>query len=43
MQWFLNLSTRSKLFVGFGLMILFLATPIVTAHAAMADIKLAST
>jgi methyl-accepting chemotaxis protein len=32
MQWFLSLSTRSKLFVGFGLMILFLATVTATAY-----------
>jgi len=31
MQWFLNLSARSKLFVGFGLMILFLATVVAAA------------
>ena len=34
MQWFLNLSTRGKLFLGFGLMILFLATIIATAYMA---------
>jgi methyl-accepting chemotaxis protein len=34
MQWFLSLSTRSKLYIGFGLMILLLATVISTAYLA---------
>ena len=32
MRWFLNLTTRAKLFLGFGVMIVFLATSIVTAY-----------
>ncbi len=39
MQWFLNLSTRSKLFLGFGLMIVFLAAVIVTAYQGITTIQ----
>ena len=39
MKWFLNLTTRSKLFVGFGLMIVFLATVIVTAYLGISALQ----
>lgn len=39
MTWFLNLSTRVKLFFGFGLMILFLATVIMTAYTGITAIQ----
>ena len=39
MKWFLNLSTRAKLFSGFGLMIVFLAIVIVTAYRAVTEIQ----
>jgi methyl-accepting chemotaxis protein len=39
MSWFLNLTTRSKLFLGFGLMLLFLATVIVTAYTGITAIQ----
>lgn len=32
MNWFLNLATRNKLFLGFGLLIIFLAIVVVTAY-----------
>jgi methyl-accepting chemotaxis protein len=41
MKWFLNLTTRNKLFLGFGLMIVFLATVIVTAYQGIAAIQAA--
>ena len=39
MKWFLDLTTRGKLFAGFGLMIVFLATVIVTAYQGIAAIQ----
>jgi len=39
MKWFLNLSTRNKLFLGFGLMIAFLAIVIATAYRGIATIQ----
>jgi len=39
MKWFLNLSTRNKLFLGFGLMIVFLAIVIATAYRGIATIQ----
>ena len=39
MKWFLNLATRNKLFLGFGLMIVFLATVIVTAYSGITAIQ----
>jgi len=39
MNWFLNLATRYKLFLGFGLMILFLATVIMAAHTSITAIQ----
>jgi methyl-accepting chemotaxis protein len=39
MTWFLNLSTRVKLFFGFGLMLLFLATVIVVAYTGIMAIQ----
>ncbi|MDO8680799.1 MAG: methyl-accepting chemotaxis protein [Acidobacteriota bacterium] len=39
MKWFLDLTTRGKLFAGFGLMIAFLATVIVTAYQGIAAIQ----
>jgi len=39
MNWFLNLTTRNKLFLGFGLMILFLVTVIATAYRGIAAIQ----
>ncbi|MDP1535167.1 MAG: methyl-accepting chemotaxis protein [Rubrivivax sp.] len=39
MKWFLNLTTRNKLFLGFGLMIAFLATVIATAYLGIAAIQ----
>ncbi len=41
MKWFLNLSTRNKLFLGFGLIIAFLATVIVIAYQGIATIQAA--
>lgn len=41
MKWFLNLTTRNKLFLGFGLMIVCLATVIVTAYLGIAAIQAA--
>src|SRR3989337_1297727 len=35
MKWFLNLSTRAKLFMSFGVMIVLIATVIFTAYAAI--------
>jgi len=32
MQWFLNVTTKAKLFVSFGLLILFLAVAILAAY-----------
>ena len=39
MSWFLNLATRGKLFLGFGLMLLFLAAVIVTAYTGITAIQ----
>lgn len=39
MKWFLDLTTRTKLFVSFALMIAFLATVIVTAYAGITAIQ----
>jgi len=39
MKWFLNLTTRNKLFLGFGLMIAFLAIVIATAYRGIATIQ----
>jgi methyl-accepting chemotaxis protein len=39
MKWFLDLTTRAKLFLGFGLMIAFLATVIVAAYIGIAAIQ----
>jgi len=39
MKWFLNLSTRNKLFLGFGLMIAFIAIVIATAYRGIATIQ----
>ena len=39
MKWFLNLTTRNKLFLGFGLMIACLAIVIVTAYRGIATIQ----
>ncbi|MHB0916331.1 MAG: methyl-accepting chemotaxis protein, partial [Thiobacillus sp.] len=39
MKWFLDLTTRGKLFAGFGLMIVFLATVIATAYTGIAAIQ----
>jgi len=39
MNWFLNLATRYKLFLGFGLMILFLATVIMAAYTSITAIQ----
>ncbi|MDP1683002.1 MAG: methyl-accepting chemotaxis protein [Burkholderiales bacterium] len=39
MQWFLDLTTRSKLFVGFGLMIVLLAAVIATAYQGITAIQ----
>ncbi len=41
MKWFLNLATRNKLFIGFGLMIVFLATVIATAYQGVTTIQAA--
>ncbi len=39
MKWFLDLTTRGKLFAGFGLMIVFLATVIATAYVGIDTIR----
>ncbi len=39
MKWFLDLTTRGKLFAGFGLMIVFLATVIATAYTGIASVQ----
>ena len=39
MKWFLDLATRGKLFVGFGLMLAFLAIVIVTAYLGISAIQ----
>lgn len=39
MKWFLNLATRGKLYIGFGLMTGFLLTVIVIAYFTIADIR----
>jgi methyl-accepting chemotaxis protein len=39
MKWFLDLSTRNKLFVGIGLMIALLATVIITAYLSVSSIQ----
>ena len=41
MKWFLNISTRNKLFLGFGLMIVFLAAVIATAYQGVTAIQAA--
>lgn len=41
MKWFLNLTTRNKLFLGFGLMIAFLATVMAVAYQGIATIQAA--
>ena len=38
-RWFLDFSTRGKLFAGFGLMIAFLATVIMTAYLGISAIQ----
>ena len=43
MKWFLDLRTRGKLFGGFGLMIVFLATVIVTAYLGIAATQASQT
>lgn len=40
MKWFVDLPTRSKLFLGFGLMILFLVVVIVTAYSGIMAIQI---
>ncbi len=39
MKWFLDLSARSKLFAGFGLMLVFLVSVIVTAYLGITEIQ----
>ncbi|MFA6980831.1 MAG: methyl-accepting chemotaxis protein [Ignavibacteriaceae bacterium] len=39
MKWFLNLSTQAKLFIGFGLMIIFLLVVMITAYSGTAAIQ----
>ncbi len=39
MRWFLNLKTQSKLFVSFGLMILFLGTVVYTAYNGISGLR----
>lgn len=39
MKWFLNLSTRSKLFLGFGVMIIFVGTVIATGYFAISGLQ----
>ncbi len=39
MRWFLNLSTRAKLLLGFGLMLAFLAAVMVTAYSAIKTVE----
>jgi methyl-accepting chemotaxis protein len=39
MRWFIDLTTRSKLFIGFGLMLLFLATVIAISYANITKIQ----
>jgi methyl-accepting chemotaxis protein len=39
MRWFLNLPIRTKLFVSFGLLIVFLAAVVATAYAGMSSIR----
>ncbi|MCI0527984.1 MAG: methyl-accepting chemotaxis protein [Nitrospira sp.] len=39
MNWFINLSTRTKLFLSFGLMIMFLLTMLVTAYLSITAIQ----
>ncbi|MGA7641551.1 MAG: MCP four helix bundle domain-containing protein, partial [Syntrophobacteraceae bacterium] len=39
MNWFLNLTTRTKLFMGFGLMVFFLIIVFVTAYTGVAQIR----
>jgi len=39
MKWFFNISTRTKLFVGFGLMIIFLAIVIITGYNSIKTIQ----
>ncbi|MGR9115620.1 MAG: methyl-accepting chemotaxis protein [Gammaproteobacteria bacterium] len=41
MKWFLNLTTRSKLSIGFGLMCILLAAVIISAYLGLASIKTA--
>ncbi|MFA5172397.1 MAG: methyl-accepting chemotaxis protein [Sulfuriferula sp.] len=39
MKWFLNLATRNKLFLGFGVMIVFVGTVIVTGYFAISGLQ----
>ncbi len=39
MQWFLNLSTRAKLFLGFGVMVILLAAVVMTAYTGITAIQ----
>ncbi|MEX2090220.1 MAG: methyl-accepting chemotaxis protein [Bacteroidota bacterium] len=39
MKWFLNFATQAKLFMGFGLMIIFMATVMVTAYVGITAIQ----
>ena len=39
MQWFINLSTRIKLFLSFGLMVFFLLVVIVTAYNGLTTLR----
>ncbi|MEO6666724.1 MAG: methyl-accepting chemotaxis protein, partial [Nitrospiria bacterium] len=39
MKWFLDLTTRAKLFIGFGVMVLFLAIVIVTAYTGITAVQ----
>ena len=39
MKWFLNLSTRAKLFFSFGLLILFLASAVLAAYRGIREIR----
>lgn len=39
MKWFLNLSTRSKLFLGFGVMVVFVGSVITTGYFAITGLQ----
>ena len=39
MKWFLDLTTRGKLFIGFGVMLAFLAAVIATAYTGITAIQ----